>query len=188
MNLPRVTLAGVRLTLRPLENADLPHGYRWERDREVQHWAQGDRAPDNLTFHDYRARFAPPFGHPGTLEHFAILADDDGAVIGFVGYFNVNRAVASAEVGIVIGETRYWGRGYGREALALLVRHLFTDLAMQRVCLETWSGNERAIRSYCAVGFREEGRLRRAQVVDGRYHDTVLMGLLREEFVGPDRT
>ncbi len=103
-------------------------------------------------------------------------------MIGFAGYFHVNPAVASAEVGIVIGDTRYWGRGYGREALTLLVRHLFTDLAMQRVHLQTWSGNERAIHSYHAVGFREEGRLRRAQVVDGRYYDTVLMGLLREEF------
>ncbi len=183
----RVTLTGSRLTLRPLEDADLAQGYRWERDRDVQHWAQGDRAPDDLTFDDYRARFAPPFGHPGTLEHFAIVVED-GTVIGFTGYFNVNQSVASAEVGIVIGDTRYWGRGYGREAVALLVRHLFTDLAMQRVHLQTWSGNERAVRSYRAVGFREEGRLRRAQVVDGRYYDTVLMGLLREEFTATDAT
>ncbi len=50
LSLPRVTLTGLRLTLRPLEDADLVHGYRWERDREVQHWAQGDRAPDDLHF------------------------------------------------------------------------------------------------------------------------------------------
>ena len=180
MSLPRVTLVGPRLTLRPLVEADLVHGYRWERDQEVQHWAQGDRAPAGLTYEEYHARFAPPFGHPGTLEHFAMRAEN-GALIGFIGYFRVNREVASAEVGIVIGERAYWGTGYGREALSLLVRHLFTDLAMQRVSLETWSGNERAIRAYRAVGFSEEGRLRRAQVVDGRFYDTVLMSMLREE-------
>ena len=180
-DLPRVSLVGFRLTLHPLIEADLAHGYRWERDKEVQYWAQGDRAPDPLTYEEYRARFAPPFGHPGTLEHFAMVVAN-GDLIGFTGYFHVNREVASAEVGIVIGERAYWGNGYGREALSLLVGHLFTDLAMQRVSLETWSGNERAIRAYRAVGFREEGRLRRAQVVEGRYYDTVLMSILREEF------
>lgn len=188
---PRVTLPGDRVTLRPLAEADLVHGYRWERDPEVQYWAQGDIAPDDLTFAEYRARFAPPFGNPGVEEHYAITVQPDAAlpfppdgVIGYTGYFAVNMAVAAAAIGIVIGEKAYWGHGYGREAFTLLLRHLFADLGMQRVGLDTWSGNERAVRAYRAVGFREEGRLRRAQIVGGRYYDTVLMGILREEFDG----
>ena len=190
----RVTLTGARVTLRPLMEDDLVHGYRWERDAEVQHWAQGDIAPPDLTYEDYCARFAPPRGNPGVEEHFAItLAHVDaarpfppGGVIGYTGYFAVNLAVASAEIGIVIGEKAYWGGGYGRAAFALLLRHLFDDLHMQRVGLDTWSGNERAIRSYRAAGFREEGRRRRAQIVNGQYYDTVLMGILREEFAARD--
>ena len=188
----RVTLTGERLTLRPLTDGDLVHGYRWERDREVQYWAQGDLAPDDVTFEEYRVRYAPPFGTPGGEEHFAIVVRPDASrvalpfppdgVIGFTGYFGVNPLVRLAEVGIVIGEKAYWGSGYGREAFAVLLRHLFDDLAMQRVQLDTWSGNERAMRSYRAAGFREEGRLRRTQIVGGRYYDTVLMGILREEF------
>ena len=55
-------------------------------------------------------------------------------------------------------------------------------LGYQRVELDTWSGNERAIRSYQACGFQIEGRLRRGELVDGTYYDTILMGLLREEW------
>lgn len=192
MTLQRATLIGERVALRPLMEADLVHGYRWERDTEVRHWAQGDIPPDDLEYAEYRARFAPPFGTPGVEEHFAIVARSDAArpappdgVIGFTGYFGVNAAVKSATIGIVIGEKAFWGGGYGRAAFALLLRHLFRDLAMRRVQLDTWSGNERAIRSYRAAGFREEERLRRAQIVGGRYYDTVLMGILREEFDAP---
>jgi RimJ/RimL family protein N-acetyltransferase len=64
----------------------------------------------------------------------------------------------------------------------LLLVHLFDGLGYQRVELDTWSGNERAIRAYRACGFQIEGRLRRSELVDGMYYDTILMGLLREEW------
>ena len=176
----RPTLEGERIVLRPIEDADYIHGYRWELDPEVQHWAQGDHAPPDLTFAQYKARFAPPVGRPGEADHFTIVARSD-TVIGFVGYFNADRRVGKVEVGIGIGEKAYWGKGYGREAMNLLLAYLFGELGFQRVELDTWSGNERAIRAYRACGFQIEGRLRRAELIDGAYYDTILMGLLREE-------
>jgi RimJ/RimL family protein N-acetyltransferase len=177
----RPTFAGDRIILRPIEEADYAHGYRWELDKEVQHWAQGDYAPPDLTLEQYKAHYAPPVGKPGEADHFAIIARPD-IVIGFVGYFNANRRIGKVEVGIGIGEKAYWGKGYGREAMNLLLEYLITVLGYQRVELNTWSGNERAIRSYRACGFQIEGRLRRSELVDGTYYDTILMGLLREEW------
>jgi len=177
----RLTLHGERITLRPTVDADYWHGYRWERDPEMQHWAQGDYAPPNLTFAQYKAHYAPPVGEPGEADHFTIVARPE-TVIGFIGYFNADRRISKVEVGIGIGEKAYWGRGYGREAMRLLLGHLFADLAFQRVELETWSGNERAIRSYASCGFQIEGRLRRVELVEGLYYETVIMGLLREEW------
>jgi RimJ/RimL family protein N-acetyltransferase len=176
-------LEGERLFLRPIVEADYHAGYRWERDKEVQHWAQGDYAPDDLTFEDYKAHYAPPAAIPGEMESFAIIVRPD-TLIGFTGYFHANRRIGKVEVGIGIGEKAYWGRGYGREALRLVLRHVFTDLGFQRAELNTWSGNTRAIRSYESCGFRVEGRLRRGELVDGVSYDTIWMGLLREEFEG----
>lgn len=177
----RRTLEGERIVLRPTEEADYLHGYRWELDKEVQHWAQGDYAPPDLTYDQYRAHYAPPVGKPGEADHFTIVVRPD-TVIGFIGYFNANRRIGKVDVGIGIGEKAYWGKGYGREAMRLLLAHVFDDLGFQRVGLDTWGGNERALRSYEACGFRIEGRLRRAELVDGIYYDNVVMGLLREEW------
>jgi RimJ/RimL family protein N-acetyltransferase len=175
------TLQGDRIILRPIEEADYAHGYRWELDAEVQHWAQGDYAPPDLTLEQYKAHYAPPIGTLGEAESFAIVARPD-TVIGFTGYFKANRRIGKVEVGITIGEKAYWGKGYGREAMNLVLEYVITGLGYQRVELNTWSGNERAIRSYRACGFRIEGRLRRSELVDGAYYDTIVMGLLREEW------
>jgi RimJ/RimL family protein N-acetyltransferase len=180
-NRQRPILVGERIILRPTEEADYLHGYRWELDKEVQHWAQGDYAPPDLTFAQYKAQYAPPYGKPGEADHFTIIARPE-TIIGFIGYFNADRRIGKVEVGIGIGEKAYWGRGYGREAMNLLLTHLFDGLGYQRVELDTWSGNERAIRAYQACGFQIEGRLRRSELVDGTYFDTILMGLLREEW------
>jgi RimJ/RimL family protein N-acetyltransferase len=177
----RPTLEGERLILRPTEEADYIHGYRWEQDAEVQHWAQGDYAPSDLTFAQYKSHYAPPIGKSGEGESFTIIARPD-TIIGFIGYFNANRRIGKVEVGIGIGEKAYWGSGYGRDAMRLLLAYLVERLGYQRVELDTWSGNERAIRAYQACGFQIEGRLRRGELVDGAYYDTILMGLLREEW------
>lgn len=180
-NPARRTLHGDRVTLRPIEEADYWHGYRWERDPEVQYWAQGDYAPPDLTFAQYKAHYAPPVGKPGEADHFTIVARPE-TVIGFIGYFSADRRIGKVAVGIGIGEKAYWGKGYGREAMRLLLGYLFTEGGFQRVGLDTWSGNVRAIHSYTACGFQIEGRLRRAELVRGVFYETVIMGLLREEW------
>ena len=180
---PRPTLEGERIVLRPTVDGDYVHGYRWERDPEVQYWAQGEHAPPDLTLAQYKAHYAPPVGRPGEADHFTIVVRP-GTIIGFVGYFNANRRVGRVEVGIGIGEKAYWGQGYGREAMELLLVHLFRDLGYQRVELDTWSGNERAVRAYRSCGFQIEGRLRRSELIDGVYYDTILMGVLRDEWEG----
>lgn len=175
----RPTLHGDRVILHPTVEADYWHGYRWERDPEVQYWAQGDYAPPDVTFEQYKAHYAPPVSMQA--DHFTIVVRPE-TVIGFIGYFNADRRIGKVEVGIGIGEKAYWGRGYGREAMRLLLAYLFTEGGFQRVELDTWSGNTRAIRSYASCGFQIEGRLRRAELVEGTYYETVIMGLLREEW------
>nr|WP_267901880.1 GNAT family protein [Brevibacillus parabrevis] len=63
-----------------------------------------------------------------------------------------------------------------------MLRFLFLRLNLNRVQLDTWSGNTRAIRAYEKCGFVVEGRLRQNEYVNGQYYDTIMMGILREEF------
>ena len=107
----------------------------------------------------------------------------EGKVIGETGLHRWrNRRAGVASLGIAIHDPDYIGKGYGREALELLLDWSFRIQNYRRIWLDTLATNERAIRCYTACGFREEGRLRQHEYVDGEYVDIVAMGILREEW------
>ncbi len=81
----------------------------------------------------------------------------DGRPVGMVDYRDLDTIVRSATVGITVGEKELWGQGLGTEALGLLLRHLFDRLNLRRVQLDTWSGNERAIRAFTRLDSKKKG-------------------------------
>jgi RimJ/RimL family protein N-acetyltransferase len=178
------SLASDRVRLRTHVASDAADHVRWRNDAEVAFWAMaGDVRfwPVAAATVDRWFSEKLPTMDPATDGVYAVDLLD-GRHIGMVDYRDVDSIARSATVGITIGEKDVWGQGYGSEALRLLVGHLFDHLNLHRVQLDTWSGNERAIRSFVGLGFREEGRLREAVWGRGRYFDSILMGLLRSEW------
>jgi RimJ/RimL family protein N-acetyltransferase len=171
-------LEGKLVRLRALTPEDYPRLNEFKNDVEVELLGGGDPPhPVSLArtteFFDELAKKRDELG-------FAIEAD--GVFIGDCGLFHINRVAGTAEVGIGIGDRSYWGKGYGREAMALLVDYGFRLQNLRKIWLETHASNERAIRSYRAVGFVEEGRQREHVWANGNYDDIVLMGLFRADF------
>ena len=95
----------------------------------------------------------------------------------------VALTTTAALVGLGIGETEYWGRGYGTDAMNVLLRYAFTEINLRRVTLTVFEYNPRAIRSYEKAGFCHEGRLRKVLNKEGRRWDVLYMGILREEWL-----
>jgi RimJ/RimL family protein N-acetyltransferase len=87
-----------------------------------------------------------------------------------------------AWVAIGLGLSADWGRGYGTDAMRLLLRYAFAELNLERVSLFTFGFNERAQRSYLKAGFKLEGRQRECLRRDDRRWDDVYMGILRDEW------
>ncbi|HYE84589.1 MAG TPA: GNAT family protein [Clostridia bacterium] len=85
-------------------------------------------------------------------------------------------------VGIFIGDREYLGKGYGTEAMMLLMDYLFDEVNLNKISLDVFSFNERAIRSYEKLGFKVEAIGREAVFRFGGYHDLYAMGILREEY------
>lgn len=102
--------------------------------------------------------------------------------IGSVSRYWVDERTQWLEVGIALYESRHWNKGYGSEALALWVDHLFDGLGLRRLGLRTWGGNRRMIRVARALGFRQEATFRDAAMVGKRVHDRLAFGLLRAEW------
>lgn len=111
---------------------------------------------------------------------FAIEAD--GRFIGICALFNFDQTAHTCELGISIGDKDYWGRGFGRETVSVLLDYAFRLRNFHKVWLRVHGLNERAQRAYQSCGFVEEGRLRAHVWSNGVYDDLVHMGVLREEW------
>jgi len=116
---------------------------------------------------------------------FSIIAIDDNANdIKLIGSCSARLEYKDrhATVGIMIGEKDCWGKGYGTEAMGLLIEYCFDVLNMHKVELETFATNARAMSSYRKCGFKEEGKRREAHFNNGQYIDVVQFGLLDREW------
>jgi RimJ/RimL family protein N-acetyltransferase len=107
-----------------------------------------------------------------------------GEFVGGVSLEEVTYRSRVAVLGIWIGEP-HWSRGYGTDAVRRICRFGFNEMNLQRVALAVYDNNPRGRRAYEKVGFKEEGRLRRAHFIDGDYVDVIIMGLLAEELLEP---
>ena len=118
--------------------------------------------------------------------YFSIRTLAEDKLIGELGLDVVNWPGRDAFVGLGIGETEYWSKGYGTDVMNVLLRFAFTEINLRRVTLTVFEYNPRAIRSYEKAGFRHEGHLRNYLNREGRRWNEQYMGILREEWMGLD--
>ena len=113
---------------------------------------------------------------------FSIVDLKDNVLIGRCLLTAIDQVNRSAMLGIVIGEKAYWDKGYGQDAIRLLLDYGFNLLNLSSIMLGTFSYNRRAIACYQKVGFKEIGRRRKAKIIGGKVFDCILMDILAEEF------
>ena len=118
-----------------------------------------------------------------TEYYFLIRTLEDDRLVGAISLEGNLIAHAEAFVGIGIGERELWGKGYGTDAMRVILRYAFSELTLRRVSLNTFEYNPRAIRSYEKVGFVHEGRVRGYLHRSGERWDLIFMGILREEWL-----
>ena len=118
----------------------------------------------------------------GKMFSFSIRTLADDKPIGMLDLSGINWTAGDAWLSVGIGEPEYWGKGYGREAVDLLLRFGFESLNLRRVSLDVFEYNERAIKSYCKLGFQIEGRMRQFLNRYDRRWDLIYMGILRSEW------
>lgn len=174
-------IVGERVTLRPFQADDLPALRRWHDDGEaIRGWGPWQPL---VPAHAFAAELAPggSFTLFGTDGAFCIC-DEATRPIGRIGYGGLEPPALHCELGIVIGERDAQNRGYGTEAIVLLIDWLVNQRAAHRVWLKTSADNVRAQRVYEKVGFVREGTWREDFYSDGVWHDIHLYGLLAPEF------
>jgi RimJ/RimL family protein N-acetyltransferase len=154
---------------------------QWSADSEYSRLLDWDPA----------RRFSPKSAQKWIEKHFEretsfaftirTLADD--RVIGIIGLDGILWTHGDCFVGIGLGERSYWGKGYGTDAMRIILRYAFTELNLRRVTLDVFEYNLRGVRSYEKAGFVIEGRERQVIRREGRYWDLIFMGILREDWI-----
>jgi len=111
-----------------------------------------------------------------------IQKGEEWVSIGTVDLFRIDWKNRVVYFGITIGEKTCWGQGYGSDATGTALLFAFHELNLNRVELEVFEDNLRAIRCYEKIGFQHEGTRRKAVFKGGSYHNVWLMGILKDEF------
>jgi len=170
-------LIGKLVYLRPLERSDALLLVEWVNDPEVTRTILMFE-PKNL---QQEEQFIDQANAPDGLGLGIVIKEND-KLIGIAGLRPINWRNRHAMFGMLIGDKTEWGKGYATETTALLVRHAFLTLNLNKVWLHVQDNNLPARRAYEKVGFKQEGLLRQDTFREGRYHDCVVMGILREEW------
>jgi ribosomal-protein-alanine N-acetyltransferase len=182
---PVPVLEGPSVRLRPPRAADLLTLFGWYNDPETV--APFDRfSIDSYEGFEKALREAPD--DPRSLAPRLVVERKEGPkILGFVGHYQAHPVLEMTDVWYVLGERGERGKGYGREAVALLVDYLFHEHGLQRVGATVDTANIPSFKLLERLGFRREGTLRSALFHHSAWHDVGVYGVTRTEWAERSR-
>jgi len=170
-------LKGERVHFTRLQYDNIYTHFEWNNDPELNH-LDSELPYVEESFGDFKRRFERlVYDPPRNCIDFEIHAND-GTLIGVAYIGEVSDHNRHGKIGITIGNRDYWGKGYGRDALTVLLDHCFEDLGMHRVSAETFEFNDAWRRLVRWAGFEREGLIAEHVRRDEGYFDKEIYGLL----------
>jgi RimJ/RimL family protein N-acetyltransferase len=177
---PKLILRGRLVYLRPAERDDIPLFVRWLSDARTTEFL-ALRSPIGLAMEE--RWFEDLLDHHGRDRwYFVICRLEDDRPVGSLDLREIGPTSGGAGLGIVIGDPADTSKGYGSDALRVLLDFGFGELRLERMWLEVFEFNERARHVYERLGFLHEATFRHAFFHGGRYLDLQRMAILREEW------
>lgn len=170
---------GKLVRLRGLEKSDIDNIMGWVNNTEVTRYLLAFTVPLSRAMEEKwleRAMY-----HTSTDKLFAIETLE-GEYLGGCGIHHIDAINRHAEVGIAIGKEDFLGKGYGRDALNVLIKLGFHQLNLNKIYLRVFSNNLRGIRCYQKLGFKEVGRLKQHRYSEGQWQDEIIMEVFRSEW------
>ena len=172
-------LEGETVELRRHDRANYALYATWYGDPEIWHLTSWAPTPLNRSAVEklFEDRELSPVD-----DSFAIHVKDEDEPVGVISLMNISDANESAELSIIVGPPEHRHRGYGTEAIELVLGYAFGELGLNRVGLSAFDFNGEAIAAYEKLGFVVEGRYRQAIKRNSGFHDAILMSIVRGEW------
>ncbi|MBI2867399.1 MAG: GNAT family N-acetyltransferase [Chloroflexi bacterium] len=147
------------VVLREKRLEDAASDYQWRVDVELSRLDAAN--PLTMPFADFLRYFQEELRYPTPSRVRFAVDTAEGRHIGNCMLYDIDHIRGQAELGIMIGDKSYWDKGWGAQALRLLLEYAFLTLGLRRVYLHTLEWNSRAQRAFEKVGFTATGRTHR---------------------------
>lgn len=171
-------IEGERLYLSPISMEDAEIYTKWLNDFKV---TDGLCLSSQLNNIESEKEWIQKTLEKGELS-FAIIKKENDTLIGNISFSKVDYKNQKTEVGIFIGEEEDKNKGYGTEALKLLIKYGFEYQNFNNIMLKVFSFNEGAIKCYKKVGFKEFGRRSQTYIINNNWYDTIYMEILKNDY------
>ncbi len=170
---------GERVELRDHSRENYPLYAEWYGDPEVWNltsWANSPLSPEAVAQLFDRRKVSRADCS------FAIHRRGEETPIGVISLTNVSRANSQADLSVIVGSREDREQGFGPEAIDLILEYGFEEVGLERIGLSVFDFNTPAISVYQKLGFKEEGRVKKAIKRDGERYDAILMNILESEW------
>lgn len=172
-------IEGKRVYLSPMNVEDTEIYTKWMNDEKVT----DNLGTTNMLMTLYGERsWIESVNNSGKLQ-FSIILKENDEVIGNIGFNKIDPIFQNAEIGIFIGEEENRGKGYGTEALKLIIKYGFENQNLNNIMLRVVETNELAIGAYKNAGFKEFGRRRKSFYKKGNLYDEIYMEILKDDYL-----
>jgi len=174
-------LEGESVELRRHDRGNYGLYAQWYGDPEIWHLTSWTPSPLSRSAVErlFEERELSP-----TDDSFAIHVRGLDEPVGVISLMNISKANESAELSVIVGHPDDRHKGYGTEAIDLLLGYAFGSLGLNRVGLSAFDFNGEAISAYEKLGFVVEGSIRHAIKRRSGFHDAILMSILRSDWEG----
>ncbi|CAG0969997.1 MAG: GNAT family protein [Candidatus Methanoperedens sp.] len=171
-------IIGERIFLKLLSSEDISQFYvDWMQDEEVIQFLESRWK--SYTLNDLRD-YVKKTNDGINNFLFGIFLIENDEHIGNIKIGGINQIHRSGDVGILIGNKKMWGKGYGTEAIKLATKYAFEELNLNKVFAGMYANNQGSFDAFMRAGYREAGRFKNHMFFKGKYVDGILVEKLKE--------
>ena len=166
-----------KLLLRNLERRDVSTEYlSWLGDPEVNRYLEVRFSQPQIM--ESVIQFVESANESDNTLFLGIFLQKPEIHIGNIKLGPIDPNHSTAEIGLLIGDKKEWGKGYASIAISLVAKYAFESLSIKKLTAGCYAANEGSRRSFLKAGFEEEGRRKSQWLVDGVRQDGILLGLV----------
>lgn len=173
-------IRGEKVFLRPVKYEDWQKTINWRNDLEFNSLIMSHPFPVTEELEREWIKGVLEDKNDNSV-YFAICSKDSEELVGITKLYQINGISRTCYFGIYIGSETNREKGFGKEAMRLVINYAFNSLNLRKMLVEVVEINQTAISLYKKLGFKKEGDLKEQFYSNGKYQDVKIMSFIQKD-------